>query len=408
MTGFYDSLETRSDEERASELARDLPAQIANAKTNAQGYSEALQNIDPDSITRISDLEALPVLRKSNLSEAQKANAPFGGYSAIAPKDIRHVFQSPGPIYEMGQKGHDWWRFGRFLHALGVGANDVVQNTFSYHFTPAGMMFENAAEAVGATVFPAGPGQTELQARAAADLGVTCYAGTPDYLNTILQKGDALGLDLSRIRVAAVSGGPLFPQIRQAYADRGIVCLQCYATADLGHIAYETPAMDGLIVDEGVIVEIVTPGTGKPVAAGEVGEVVVTSLNRDYPLIRFATGDLSAILPGISPCGRTNMRIVGWKGRADQATKVKGMFVRPEQVAALLDRHPEVYKARVEVNHDGQNDTLLVRLETDSKECAGYENSIRELLKLRAKVVLCHKGELPRDGLVIADQRAAN
>lgn len=408
MTGFYDSLETRSDEERAGDLTRDLPAQIANAKTNAQGFSAALQNIDPNAITRVSDLEALPVLRKSNLSEAQKANAPLGGYSAIPPKDIRHVFQSPGPIYEMGQKGHDWWRFGRFLHALGVGANDVVQNTFSYHFTPAGMMFENAAEAVGATVFPAGPGQTELQARAAADLGVTCYAGTPDYLNTILQKGDALGLDLSRIRAAAVSGGPLFPQIRQAYVDRGIVCLQCYATADLGHIAYETPAMDGLIVDEGVIVEIVTPGTGKPVAAGEVGEVVVTSLNPDYPLIRFATGDLSAILPGASPCGRTNMRISGWKGRADQATKVKGMFVRPEQVATLLDRHPEVHKARVEVNHDGQNDTLLVRLETDNTECAGYENSIRELLKLRAKVVLCHKGDLPRDGLVIADHRAAN
>jgi phenylacetate-coenzyme A ligase PaaK-like adenylate-forming protein len=408
MTDFYDGFETRSEDERANDLARDLPRQIANAQKNSTGFATLLDGVDASTITGLSDLAGLPVLRKSDLSKAQKANAPLGGFAAIGSGGIRQVFQSPGPIYEMGQKSHDWWRFGRFLHALGVGSGDVVQNTFSYHFTPAGMMFENAAEAVGATVFPAGPGQTELQARAAADLGVTCYAGTPDYLNTILQKGDALGLDLSKIRTAAVSGGPLFPQIRQGYQDRGIACLQCYATADLGHIAYETPAMDGLVVDEGVIVEIVTPGTGKPVAAGEVGEVVVTTLNPDYPLIRFATGDLSAILPGVSPCGRTNMRIAGWKGRADQATKVKGMFVRPEQVAALLERHPEIHKARVEVNHDGQNDTLLVRLETENTEPSGYANSIRELLKLRADVVLCHKGDLPSDGLVIADQRSTS
>ena len=408
MADYYDALETRSKDQRAHDLARDLPRQIANAQKNSTGFSALLAGINARKITQIADLANLPVLRKSDLSAAQKVNKPLGGLTTLAPKDIRQVFQSPGPIYEMGQKGHDWWRFGRFLHALGVGSGDVVQNTFSYHFTPAGMMFENAAEAVGATVFPAGPGQTELQARAAADLGVTCYAGTPDYLNTILQKGDALGLDLSEIRTAAVSGGPLFPQIRQGYIDRGITCLQCYATADLGHIAYETPAMDGLIVDEGVIVEIVIPGTGKPVAAGEIGEVVVTTLNPDYPLIRFATGDLSAILPGVSPCGRTNMRIAGWKGRADQATKVKGMFVRPEQVAALLERHPEVHKARVEVNHDGQNDTLLVRLETESTDCAGYENSIRELLKLRAAVELCSKGALPSDGLVIADGRSTS
>jgi phenylacetate-CoA ligase len=408
MADYYDALETRSKDQRAHDLTRDLPRQIANAQKNSTGFSALLAGINARKITQIADLANLPVLRKSDLSVAQKVNKPLGGFTTLAPKDIRQVFQSPGPIYEMGQKTHDWWRFGRFLHALGVGSDDVVQNTFSYHFTPAGMMFENAAEAVGATVFPAGPGQTELQARAAADLGVTCYAGTPDYLNAILEKGDALGLDLSKIRTAAVSGGPLFPQIRQGYIDRGITCLQCYATADLGHIAYETPAMDGLIVDEGVIVEIVIPGTGKPVAAGEIGEVVVTTLNPDYPLIRFATGDLSAILPGVSPCGRTNMRIAGWKGRADQATKVKGMFVRPEQVAALLERHPEVHKARVEVNHDGKNDTLLVRLETESTETTGYESSIRELLKLRAVVELCHKGDLPSDGLVIADGRSTS
>lgn len=408
MAEYYDTLETRSADERALDLAIDLPRQIANAKTNTTGFATLLADVNPSDITQISDLAALPVLRKSDLSKAQKAQSPLGGFSAISMPQTRQIFQSPGPIYEMGQKSHDWWRFGRFLHALGIGTGDVVQNTFSYHFTPAGAMFENASEAVGATVFPAGPGQTELQARAAADLGVTCYAGTPDYLNAILLKGEELGVDLSKIRAAAVSGGPLFPQMRQGYIDRGIACLQCYATADIGNIAFESTAMDGLIVDEGVIVEIVTPGTGSPVSEGEIGEVVVTSLNHDYPLIRFATGDLSAVLQGISPCGRTNMRIAGWKGRADQATKVKGMFVRPEQVAALLDRHPEVHKARVEVDHDGQGDTLTVRLETENTEQGCYEDSIRELLKLRAEVVLCHKGDLPRDGLVIADQRTPN
>jgi phenylacetate-CoA ligase len=406
MFDFFDTLEVRSSDERAKDLAVDLPRQIANAKNKSVGFSKILAEVDALEIKKVSDLVHLPVLRKSDLSAAQTADAPLGGLAAVAKSEIRQIFQSPGPIYEMGQKSHDWWRFGRFLHALGIGTGDVVQNTFSYHFTPAGAMFENAAEAVGATVFPAGPGQTELQARAAADLGVTCYAGTPDYLNAILQKGDALGLNLSKIRAAAVSGGPLFPQMRKGYEDRGITCLQCYATADVGSIAFESLAKDGLIVDEGVIVEIVTPGTGKPVAEGEIGEVLVTSLNSDYPLIRFATGDLSAILPGLSPCGRTNVRIAGWKGRADQATKVKGMFVRTEQVAAFLERHPEVHKARVEVDHDGQGDTLTVRLETENTEHACYENSIRELLKLRAEVVLCPKGELPRDGLVIADQRA--
>ena len=403
MGKFFDKLETRSGDERVADLARLLPAQIANAQTTS-GFAKALTGVDATKISEISDLAQLPVLRKSDLSAAQKANSPLGGMAALSG-GIHQMFQSPGPIYEIGQRDRDWWRLGRFLAALGVGEGDIISNTFSYHFTPAGSMFESAAAAVGATIFPAGPGQTELQARAAADLGVTCYAGTPDYLNTILKKGDELGLDLSKIRAAAVSGGPLFPQMRQAYKDRGITCLQCYATADLGNIAYETTAMDGLIVDEGVIVEIVTPGTGNPVAEGEIGEVIVTTLNPDYPLIRFATGDLSAILPGISPCGRTNMRIAGWKGRADQATKVKGMFVRPEQVADFLDRHPELHKARVEVDHDGENDTLIVYLETNNAASDGYENSIREALKLRAKIVIRAEGELPRDGIVVADLR---
>ncbi len=408
MNGFYDALETRSDDQRSEDLAKVLPIAVANAKENALGFAENFADIDPAQIKSIADLEKLPVLRKSGLSEAQKKRRPLGGFTALPMNDVHHLFQSPGPIYEMGQRDKDWWRFGRFLNAVGIGKGDIIQNTFSYHFTPAGMMFENGAAAVGATIIPAGPGQTELQAQAAADLGVTAYAGTPDYLGRILEKGDALGLDLSSIRSAAVSGGPLFPQMRQAYQSRGIQCLQAYGTAELGNIAYESSAMEGLIVDEGVIVEIVTPGTGTPVAVGEIGEVVVTSLNPDFPLIRFSTGDLSAVMEGHSPCGRTNMRIVGWRGRADQATKVKGMFVRPEQVATLVERHPEVSKVRIEVDNDGKNDIMRVKLETDGGDCAKYQASIQDVLKLRSEIELCEFGSLPKDGLVIHDLRELN
>ncbi len=405
MTGFYDILETRSDDERAADIAKALPLAIANAKAKATGFAESFAGINPAEIKSISDLETFPVLRKSGLSEAQRKQRPLGGYSALQMGDVHQLFQSPGPIYEMGQRDKDWWRFGRFLNAAGIGKGDIIQNTFSYHFTPAGMMFENGAAAVGATIVPTGPGQTELQAQAAADLGVTAYAGTPDYLGRILEKGDELGLDLSSIRAAAVSGGPLFPQMRQTYHDRGIQCLQVYGTAELGNVAYESPAMDGLIVDEGVIVEIVTPGTGMPVPDGEIGEVVVTSLNPDFPLIRFSTGDLSAVMAGKSPCGRTNMRIVGWRGRADQATKVKGMFVRPEQVATFVERHPEVCKVRVEVDNDGQSDIMRVKLETNECDCAKYQASIKDILKLRSEIELCALGSLPKDGLVIHDMR---
>lgn len=405
MRKYYDTLETRSTDERASDLAQALPRQIANAMANTTGFKSMFAGVDPGAMTDMNALATLPVLRKSDLSSAQNTTPPLGGFSSMDAKNIHQLFQSPGPIYEMGQRGSDWWRFGRFLHAVGIGAGDIVQNTFSYHFTPAGAMFDNAAAAVSASVFAAGPGQTELQARAAADLRVTAYAGTPDYLNTILLKAEELGLDMSALKYAAVSGGPLFPQIRQAYIDRGIACLQCYATADLGHIAYESNAMDGMIVDEGVIVEIVTPGTGIPVKAGEIGEVVVTTLNADYPLIRFATGDMSSMMTGISPCGRTNARITGWKGRADQATKVKGMFVRPEQVAQLLERHPEIIKARVEVTHDGTNDAMTVRLESPNDNAETYAASIQSVLKLRAQIHICAPNSLPNDGLVIADLR---
>ncbi len=402
---FFDDLETRSAYQRANDLAQALPIQIAHARKSAPAMAALLNGVDPADVKSVADLAVLPVIRKSELAGAQASQPPFGGFTSIAPHNFEHFFQSPGPIYEPGRLSLDWWRMGRFLNALGIGPDDIIQNCFSYHMTPAGMMFENGAQAVGATVFPAGIGQTELQARAAHDLGVSAYAGTPDYLKVILDRADALGLRL-RIARAAVGGGALFPSLRQEYADREITCLQCYATADLGNIAYESPAQEGLIVDEGVVVEIVTPGTGDPVPAGEVGEVVVTTLNPDYPLIRFATGDLSAVLPGESPCGRTNMRIRGWMGRADQTTKVKGMFVRPEQVADLVARHEEVVKARVVVTREGERDVMTVQVETDgSVDPKAIEASITEVIKLRGTVEPLELGSLPNDGKVIEDRR---
>ncbi|MEP1329074.1 phenylacetate--CoA ligase family protein [Pseudophaeobacter sp.] len=401
---FFDTLETRSDDQRTSDLAKALPKQIARAQS-ASGYAETLAGVDASAITSADALRALPVLRKSDLSKAQGGNAPFGGFTVKPASGFAHIFQSPGPIYEPGGVDHDWWRMGRFLHAVGIGQDDVVQNCFGYHLTPAGMIFENGARAVGAAVLPAGTGQTELQVTAARDVGATAYAGTPDYLKVILDKADSMGVKLGFTK-AAVGGGALFPSLRQEYADRGITCLQSYATADLGNIAYETPAMEGMIVDENVIVEIVTPGTGTPVAPGEVGEVVVTTLNPDYPLIRFATGDLSAVLPGVSPCGRTNMRIKGWMGRADQTTKIKGMFVRPEQVAALVDKHDEIVKARVIAARDGEMDTMTVQIEASAGDEVSFGKSVIEVLKLKGKIEVVSPGALPKDGLVIEDQRS--
>jgi len=398
MTKFYDALETRSRDAREAAQLIDLRDQIARAKAVTGAC-----NLEGPELKSLADLAGYPVLRKSDLGKWQKEKPPFGGFAVTKPK---YVFQSPGPIYEPGQTSHDWWRMGRFLHAAGIGADDIVQNCFSYHFTPAGMMFENGAAAVGATIFPAGTGQTELQATAAADISVTAYAGTPDYLKVILDKGAELGLDLSKITRAAVGGGALFPSLRAEYSDRGIACIQCYATADLGNIAFESAAMEGMIIDEGVIVEIVTPGTGIPVAMGEVGEVIVTTLNPDYPLIRFATGDLSAMMPGTSPCGRSNARIKGWMGRADQTAKIKGMFVRPEQVAAFVARHAEVTKARIVASREGEVDIMTVQVEAIDANTEVLENSVREILKLRGKVVLNSLGTLPNDGIVIDDQRS--
>ncbi len=393
----FDDLEIRSADERAA-------AQAARLKEILAGITDALEDwrADAAAVGGPEDLPKLPVLRKSDLSGWQKARPPFGG---IAVRNATHVFQSPGPIYEPGGSSADWFRMGRFLHAAGLGAGDIVQNCFGYHLTPAGHMFESGARAVGAMVLPAGVGQTELQVTAARDVGTTAYAGTPDYLKIILEKADEMGVALG-ITKAVVGGGALFPSLRQYYIDRGISCLQCYATADLGNIAYESAAMEGMIVDEGVIVEIVTPGTGDPVAAGEVGEVVVTSLNPDYPLIRFATGDLSAVMPGTSPCGRTNMRIKGWMGRADQTTKIKGMFVRPEQVAALVAQHDEIRKARVVASRTGEQDVMTVHIESAGGDAEAYAQSVANLLKLKGKVVIVDPDTLPKDGLVIEDQRS--
>ena len=404
QTSHFDQLETRSPEARAADLAQALPAQIARAKA-LTGYAGSLDGVDPATVTSADALAALPVLRKSEIGKAQAASAPFGGFTTKPAHAFTHVFQSPGPIYEPSSNAPDWWRMGRFLHAVGIGAGDIVHNCFGYHLTPAGMIFESGAQAVGAAVLPAGTGQTELQVIAARDVGTTAYAGTPDYLKIILEKADEMGVTLG-ITKAAVGGGALFPSLRDYYTGRGITCLQSYATADLGNIAYESPAMEGMIVDENVIVEIVTPGTGNPVPAGEVGEVIVTTLNPDYPLIRFATGDLSAILPGTSPCGRTNMRIKGWMGRADQTTKIKGMFVRPEQVAALVDHHHEITKARVVASRAGEQDVMTVHIESDGGDADAYAQTVVNVLKLKGKIVITAPDTLPKDGLVIEDQRS--
>jgi len=403
MTQHFDSLETRSPDQRAADLARALPGQIARAM-GAPGIGALLAGVDAAAVTDAAALARLPVIRKSELGAAQKAAPPFGGFTTKPAHGFAHVFQSPGPIYEPGGAEHDWWRMGRFLHACGIGPGDIVQNCFGYHLTPAGMIFESGCRAVGAAVLPAGTGQTELQVRAAVDVGTTAYAGTPDYLKIILDKAEEMGERLAITR-AAVGGGALFPSLRKEYADRGIAVLQSYATADLGNIAYESPAMEGMIVDEGVIVEIVRPGTGDPVAEGEVGEVIVTTLNPDYPLIRFATGDLSAVMPGASPCGRSNTRIRGWMGRADQTTKIKGMFVRPEQVAQFVSRHPEVARARVIATREGEMDVMTVRVESPGTDAGHYEGAVVAALKMKGRIEIVPPGSLPNDGKVIEDLR---
>ena len=402
MTEHYDDLETRDPQAREEAQFECLRAQIRDMLANAP--SPYLKVVEPDAITDRAALAKLPVLRKSDLVGMQKADPPFGGLTTRPAGQFDYIFQSPGPIYEPGMATPDWWRFARALWAGGLRADDVVLNCFAYHLTPAGAMFDSGARAIGATVVAGGVGNTEAQAIAAADLGVTAYAGTPDFLKALMEKAEELGREL-KITKAVVGGGPLFPQVRQFYQDNGISCLQGYGTADLGSIAYETSAMEGMIIDEGVIVEIVRPGTGDPVPEGEVGEVLVTLLNADYPLIRFATGDMSAVLEGQCPTGRTNMRIKGWMGRADQTTKVKGMFVRPEQVAEVLRRHPEVAKGRLTVDREGDADVMVLAVEAAGADAGEIEATLRDVVKLRGAVQIVAPGSLPNDGKVIDDIR---
>ena len=407
MSKHFDALETRSAHERESALATQLAQQMAHAKANAPWFAETLRDVDARAVTSRAALARLPVVRKSELIELQKKSRPFGGLAAAGWGRLGRVFSSPGPIYEPEGRAADYWRTARSLFAAGFRAGDLIHNSFSYHMTPGAWILEAGAHALGCTVFPAGVGQTEQQVAAMADLQPTGYVGTPSFLRILLEKADELGIKLPALTKALVSGEAFLPPVRDALLARGIAGYQAYATAELGVIAYETEAREGLVVDEGVIVEIVRPGTGDPVAEGEVGEVVVTTFNPDYPLIRFATGDLSAVLPGISPCGRTNMRIKGWMGRADQTTKVKGMFVHPEQVAAVIKRHPAIARARLVVTNPDSTDLMTFNCEAagDAALVEAIAATVRDVTKLRAEVRLVAAGSLPNDGKVIEDAR---
>lgn len=406
---FYDSLETRDPDARERDLLAALPKQIAHAKAHAPAYTAMLRDIDPASVTSRTALAKLPVVRKSELIERQRSMPPFGGLAAVKPGALARVFMSPGPIYDPEGKGRDYWRMARSLFAAGFRAGDLIHNCFAYHLTPAGSMLETGAQALGCAVIPGGTGQTELQIKAIEHLRPPGYVGTPSFLRIILEKGRELGADLSSIKRALVGGEAFPPALQKEIAGFGIAAFQCYASADLGLIAYESPAREGLIVDEGILLEIVRPGTSDPVGEGEVGEVVVTTLTPDYPLVRFATGDLSAILEGRSPCGRTNFRIKGWMGRADQTTKVKGMFVHPGQVAEAVRPFREVLRARLVVSQENQIDVMTLLAEvsaaTDAAIAERLAESLHAVTKLRGKVSLQAPGTLPNDGKVVEDTR---
>jgi len=409
MSEHFDTLETRDPAVREREQFARLPRQIAHAKANAPAFARRFADVDAAAITSREALARVPVTRKSDLVELQKREPPFGGLAATTWGVARRVFASPGPICEPEGAAPDYWRLARALFAAGFRRGDLVHNCFSYHFTPAGSMLETGAHALGCTVFPGGVGQTEMQVQAMADLGPDGYVGTPSFLKIILEKADELGVALPRLRKALLSAEAFPPSLRDAFAARGVTGYQVYASADLGAIAYESPAREGLIVDEGVLVEIVRPGTDDPVTAGEVGEVVVTTLaTRDYPLIRFGTGDLSAVLPGGSPCGRTNLRIKGWLGRADQRTKVKGMFVDPAQVAAIVRRHAEILRARLVVDNADGSDRMTLHVEVRDNASSSSDalvESIRDVTKLRGEIAFHAPGSLANDGKVIDDQR---
>ena len=404
---YYDTLETRDPEAREAALFAELRDHL-RAAVRAPAIARLLDGVDPAAVKDRDALAALPVIRKSELMALQADSPPFGGLTPGKVEDYANVFASPGPIFEPAPRRADPFRMARALFAAGVRKGDLVHNTFSYHFTPAGAMLEGGARAIGCTVFPAGVGQTELQVQAIARLRPNVYVGTPSFLDILLDKAAELGEDVSSIERGLVSGEALPPSLRAAIGERGVSVLQCYAVADVGLIAYESPTLEGMIVDEGVILEIVRPGTGDPVAEGEVGELVVTPLNPDYPLVRFATGDLSAVMPGASPCGRTNTRIRGWMGRADQTTKVRGMFVHPSQVAEVVRRHAEIIRARLVVSSAGNQDVMTLRceLEQSGPRIAGaVAATVRDVCKLRGEIEIVAPGSLANDGKVIEDAR---
>ena len=404
----YDQLETRDPAQRELAQFNLLPDLVRHAMTHAPGWAAHLKGVDAAAVNSRQSLAKLPVLRKSALKDLQAKDPPFGGFATAPAGVLGRVFMSPGPIFEPEGRGEDWWRTARALYAAGIRKGDIVHNTFAYHLTPGGWILDAGARALGCTVIAAGPGNTEQQLDVIKYLQPNVYVGVPDYLKILLDKAKEAGRDASSFKKALVGGGALFPSLRAEYKARGIATYQTYATADLGIIAYESEALEGMIVDEGAIVEIVRPGTGDPLLAGEVGEVVVTTFNRDYPMIRFATGDLSAVLPGVSPCGRTNMRIKGWLGRADQTTKVKGMFVHPEQVAEVAKRHAGLGRVRLVVTRAGEQDVMTLRAEianADAGLTAKLAQTLQALTKLKGEVELVAPGSLPNDGKVIADER---
>ena len=413
MSAFYDSLETRSPEQREMDFMAQLPKQVAHAQQRSAAFAEILKGVDATAINSRAALAQLPVTRKSELLERQAAQRPqqiFGGFNAIHPgHEMPRVFASPGPIYEPESRRVDYWRMARSMYAAGFRAGELVHNCFSYHFVPAGSMMETGAHALGCTVFAGGTGQTEQQVQAMADLRPAAYVGTPSFLKIIVEKAQEMGVQLPSLSKAMVSGEAFPPSLSQWMREHGIDAYQSYGTADLGLIAYETSAREGLVLDEGVIVEIVRPGTGDPVAEGEVGELVVTTLNPDYPLIRFGTGDLSAYLPGQCPTGRTNARIKGWMGRADQTTKVRGMFVHAKQVAEVVKRFPQITKARLVVTGEMANDQMQLLVETTETApglATQLADCLREVTKLRGDVQMVAPGSLPNDGKVIEDARS--
>ncbi|MBX2831823.1 MAG: AMP-binding protein [Rhodospirillales bacterium] len=404
---YYDGLETRKPADREAGLMAALPRILHHAKSKSARYGQLLADIDPQSITSREALAKLPVTRKSDLIDAQAKEPPLAGLNATPVPALARLFQSPGPIYDPQGKSDDWWRMGRAFFAAGFRPGDIVHNCLSYHLTPGGFIFDSGARACGCVVVPAGVGQSEAQVKAISDLKPAGYSGTPSFLKILIEKAEELGADISSIKRALVSGEALPPALRDWFAERDIEMLQCYASADLGLIAYESDALDGMIVAEDIILEVVRPGTGEPVAMGEVGEVVVTALNMDYPLIRFATGDLSAFAAGVSACGRTNDRIKGWMGRADQTTKVKGMFVHPQQVAEIVKRHDAIVKARLVVTRESDNDVMTLLCEGDQAvaDIDAIAETMASVCKLRGVVAFNLDGSLPNDGKVIDDRR---